>query len=135
MGSRFHKARFLSQSAAVVAGVLVVAALSATPALAQPAVALTEAEARSLIGPLYAALNAPSAGTMESILEAATAATWQDCADTDECDDRPAAIQHLRGRLANVPDIQVEIKEVIAAGDRIGIDPVRILLRKQTPDG
>lgn len=119
MASRLQEARFPSRSTTVIAGVLVVAGLWATPAPAQPAAALTEAEARSLIGPLYAALNAPSAGVMESILESATAATWQDCADNDECDDRPAAIQHLRGRLATVPGIQVEVKEVIAAGDRI----------------
>lgn len=119
MSSRLQNTGSLLRSVVVIAGVLVVAGLSATPALPQPAAALTEAEARLLIGPLYAALNAPSVETMESLLESATAETWRDCADNDQCDDRPTAIQHLRQRLATVPGIQVEIKEVIAAGDRI----------------
>lgn len=56
---------------------------------------------------------------MKSLLTTSTVETWRDCADNDLCDDRPTAIQHLRQRLATVPGIQVEIKEVIAAGDRI----------------
>lgn len=109
----------LLQASVIVAGVLAVAGLSATPALPQPAAALTVAEARSLVDPLYAALNASSVETMESLLKSATAETWRDCADNDLCDDRPTAIQHLSQRLATVAGIQVEIKEVIAAGDRI----------------
>lgn len=119
MSSRLQNVNSLLWSAVFVAGIPVVAGLSATPARPQPAAALTEAEVRSLIGPLYAALNAPSVEKMESLLTLAIAETRRDCADNDLCDDRPTAIQHLRQRLATVPGIQVEIKEVIAAGDRI----------------
>lgn len=60
MSNRLQNVNSLLWPAVVIAGVLVVAGMSATPARPQPAAALTEAEARSLIGPLYAALNAPS---------------------------------------------------------------------------
>ncbi len=76
MANHFQKAPCSLRLAAVIAGLLVTASLSATPARAQPGATLGEADARSLIGPLYAALNAPSAGTMEAILEAGTATAW-----------------------------------------------------------
>ncbi len=109
----------LSKSALASALMLALTGLSSRPAFSQQPAALSEAEAEALIGPLYAALNTPSADMIQPMLEQATSADWQDCGANDACDSRPEAIQHLHQRIAVVPGIKVERKEVIVMGNRI----------------
>ena len=97
---------------------LVVAAAS-TAATAQPA--MTEAEARAAIAPLYATFTQPVKGDVKSLLERGTTDDWQSCSGdgSTECRGRDVSVKVFEGFGKAIPNMKHEIKEIIVAGDKI----------------
>ena len=95
-----------------------IAGASAT-ASAQPA--LTEAQARAAIAPLYANFTQPVKGDVRTSLERGTTPDWQSCSgdSVNECRGRDASVKVFEGFGKAIPDMKHEIREVIVAGDKV----------------
>lgn len=101
---------------ATIAAAAVFASASAS---AQPT--LTEAQARTLIAPLYATFTQPVKGDVKTLLERATTDDWQSCSGDSpkECRGRDVSVKVFEGFGKAVPDMEHEIKEIIVAGDKV----------------
>lgn len=82
---------------------------------------MTEAQARTIIAPLYATFTQPVVGGVKALLERGTTDDWQSCADdgANECRGREMSIKAFEGYGKAIPDLKHEIKEVIVSGDRV----------------
>ena len=82
---------------------------------------MTEAQARSIIAPLYANFSMPVKGDPKTLLEQVTTEEWQSCSaeDAKECRGREQSVKVFAGFGKAIPDMKHEIKEVIVAGDKI----------------
>ena len=94
-------------------------AASTTVATAQPA--MTEAEARAVISPLYTTFSQPVRGDVRALLERGTTEDWQSCSGDSptDCRGRDVSAKVFEGFGKAIPDMKHEIKEVIVAGDKI----------------
>ena len=94
-------------------------AASTTVATAQPA--MTEAEARAVIAPLYTTFSQPVRGDVRALLERGTTEDWQSCSGDSptDCRGRDVSAKVFEGFGKAIPDMKHEIKEVIVAGDKI----------------
>ncbi|MBR8077699.1 MULTISPECIES: ester cyclase [Burkholderia cepacia complex] len=81
--------------------------------------ALTQAQASAFIAPFYEALTASSAEAVSERLRSVTTSAWASCATNDVCEPRDAVIARWSRRIAVVPDLRWDLKEVLVAGDRI----------------
>ena len=97
-----------------------IAMMSATGHLrAEIAADLTPDQARTIVGPLYEALNEPSKKDVTSLLNEATNADYQSCSSNEECVDRSKLSGSFKYLGQVIPDLHWTIKEVITSGDRI----------------
>lgn len=81
--------------------------------------ALTQDQARAFIAPFYEALTASSAEAVSERLRSVTTSAWTSCATNDVCEPRDAVIARWSRRIAAVPDMRWDLREVLVAGDRI----------------
>ncbi len=106
-------------SASFRASLLLAIAAATTVATAQPA--MTEAQARAVIAPLYATFTQPVKEAVRTLLERGTTDDWQSCSGESptECRGRDLSVKVFEGFGKAIPDMKHEIKEIIVAGDKI----------------
>jgi hypothetical protein len=100
---------------------LVVTAAMLTIPAAASAQTLTEAQARAAIAPWYQLFNQPVQGDMKTLPEPILTADYDSCWGylPGECWGRETSIKVVGGFAKSIPDMKVEIKEILAAGDRV----------------
>lgn len=83
--------------------------------------AMTEAQARTAIAPLYTNFSQPIRGDVQTLLEQGTTPDWQSCTGeaAGDCRGRAASAKVFEGFGKALPNMQHVIKEVIVAGDRV----------------
>lgn len=101
----------------IVAGALAWLAAS-SPSMADAAV-LDPKSAAVLVQPYYDALLARTPGAVRASAESVTTANWRNCTDEDVCETREAAIERWSGIRKLIPDFDIEIREVLVAGDEV----------------
>ena len=69
--------------------------------------------------PLYDALTAMFPGMVGPLLIEATTPDWRNCSGEDACETREATIVRWSGRVAVVPDLRWEERDLMVAGDRV----------------
>ena len=92
-----------------------IAALAAEPASAE----MTAEAARATVTPFYNALNAAFIKDAPELIKQTTTAGWVTCRGNDLCNTREQVIAGIAPRLAAIPDLKWEIKEVLVSGDRV----------------
>jgi len=103
------------------AGPIVLALAVTATAAADPAAAstLSPEQARSIVTPLYEALNAAPGRDAAALVLGATAPEWVSCSGNDRCSPREKAAAGIAGFSKAVPDLRWEIKELWVSGDRV----------------
>ena len=107
------------KSASLHACLSLAIAATSTIATAQPA--MTEAQARAAIAPLYTTFTQPVREDVRTLLERGTTDDWQSCSGESptECRGRDVSAKVFEGFGKAIPNMTHEIKEVIVAGDKI----------------
>src|SRR6266850_3723537 len=98
------------------------AAALLTAACAASGQGLTEAQARTLIASWYGLFNQPVAGdAVKSVHEQLLAPDYQSCWGVlpGECWGRDQSMKVVGNFARSIPDMRFEIKEVLAAGNRV----------------
>ena len=80
---------------------------------------LAPVTARALIQPYYDALLAKTPENVRSIAEGVTTEDWTNCTDDDVCEKREEAIARWAGHIALIPDLDLQIREVLVSGDKV----------------
>jgi hypothetical protein len=75
--------------------------------------------ARASVSPFYKALNAEFAKDSPDLIRQATAPEWVSCRGNDLCNSRDEVIAGVGARLASVPDLKWQIKEVVVSGNQV----------------
>ena len=83
--------------------------------------ALTEAEARAVIGPWYSMFTIATRGDVRSLHDQVVASGYRSYTGDGpgESWDREASIKVISGFAQSIPDMKFEIKEVFVVGDRV----------------
>jgi predicted ester cyclase len=90
--------------------------------MAAPARAEMSAEtARASVAPFYKALNAEFAKESPDLIRQATAPEWVSCRGNDLCNSRDEVIAGIGARLASIPDLKWQIKEVLVSGNHVTV--------------
>jgi predicted ester cyclase len=103
--------------AAYALGALGVMSLMAAPARAE----MSAEAARASVAPFYKALNAEFAKESPDLVRQATAPEWVSCRGNDLCNSRDEVIAGIGGRLASIPDLKWQIKEVLVSGNQVTV--------------
>jgi hypothetical protein len=90
-------------------------ALTGAPAHAE----MSADAARAGVAPFYKALNAEFAKDSPDLIRQATAPEWVSCRGNDLCNSRDEVIAGVGARLASVPDLKWQIKEVVVSGNQV----------------
>lgn len=80
---------------------------------------LDEETARAIVQPYYDALLAQTPEEVREIAERATTPDWVNCTDEGVCETREQAITRWSGHRAFIPDLDLEIRELVASGDKV----------------
>jgi predicted ester cyclase len=80
---------------------------------------LTPETARSIVMPLYEALNEPAKKDVRALLERATTLDFQSCGNDGECVGRDAVIARFTALGYTVPNLRWTIKEIFVAGQEV----------------
>lgn len=103
-----------------VSALFVIALLASVAAWTLPDIAvaqvLTVEQARTIVAPLYQALNAGNDAV--ALIDRATSPDWTSCGGNTTCKSRDQVGTAIAGLHQTVPDLKWEIKEVLVAGDR-----------------
>jgi len=102
------------RSCALLVSIVIPAVLAVSAASAER---LTEPQARAIVAPFYAALNAGA--DVAAQLGRATAPSWTSCGGNDDCRPLDVVVGSVSALRKTVPDLKWEIKDVLVAGDRI----------------
>jgi predicted ester cyclase len=76
-------------------------------------------QARAIVAPFYDALNAPATKDVRALVEGIARDDWRSFSGEAASKGREEFIQQVIGFGKAIPDLCWEIKEVIAAGDKI----------------
>lgn len=100
---------------------LLVAALFGAASGSASAQPLTEAQARTTIGPWYSQFNVATRGDVKAIHEAVVSPDYVSCSGylPNECWGRDTSVAVVGSFAKLIPDMTFEIKEVLVAGDRV----------------
>ncbi len=110
----------MTQSTRRLAGALgLLAILAASAAAAAPAGALTPAQARAIVAPLYDALNEPSKKDVAALLAKATNPDYRSCSTETDCLNRDDLAVQFKGFGEIIPDLHWKILDLWVSGDRI----------------
>jgi predicted ester cyclase len=100
--------------------IFAICALGIMGLMASPSHAEMSVEtARASVAPFYKALNAEFAKDSPDLIRQATAPEWVSCRGNDVCGSRDQAIAGIGARLAAVPDLTWQIKEVLVSGNQV----------------
>jgi predicted ester cyclase len=103
--------------AAYALGALGVMSLMAAPARAE----MSAEAACASVAPFYKSLNAEFAKESPDLVRQATAPEWVSCRGNDLCNSRDEVIAGIGARLASIPDLKWQIKEVLVSGNQVTI--------------
>jgi predicted ester cyclase len=96
--------------------------LGAIGGMAASAHAEMSAEAASAsVAPFYRALNAEFAKDSPDLVRQATAPEWVSCRGNDVCNSRDEVIAGIAARLASIPDLKWQIKDVLVSGTQVTV--------------
>jgi len=100
---------------------LALAIIALTGASAASAQGLAEAQARAIIAPWYSLFNISTRGDVKAIQEHVLTADYESCSGylPGECWGRDTSIKVVSNFANSIPDMKFDIKEVLAAGDRV----------------
>jgi predicted ester cyclase len=99
-----------------------ISALGVMGLMAAPARAEMSVEtARASVAPFYKALNAEFAKESPDLVRQATAPEWVSCRGNDVCNSRDEVIAGIAARLASIPDLKWQIKDVLVSGDQVTV--------------
>jgi predicted ester cyclase len=102
--------------------ILVVCGLGVMGLAASTAHAQMSVEAaRASVAPFYKALNAEFTKDSPDLIRQATAPNWVSCRGNDVCNSRDEVIAGIGARLASVPDLTWQIKELSVSGDQVTV--------------
>jgi predicted ester cyclase len=94
-------------------------AFAVVPFAASPVSAqMTVESARASLTPFYNALNAAFVKDAPELIKQSTAPEWVTCRGSELCNTRDEVIAGMGQRLAAIPDLKWEIKEVMVSGNR-----------------
>ncbi|MBV5345053.1 MAG: ester cyclase [Rhodoferax sp.] len=99
-----------------IAAALAVAAIQATPALAQ---ALSLEQARKLVTPFYEMLNQPATKDLKALSEQVLSPDWKSYASETDFKGRDGFVAQVGGFGKLIPDLKWDIKDVMVDGNRI----------------
>jgi hypothetical protein len=77
--------------------------------------------ARATVAPFYQALNAEFAKDSPDLVRQATAPEWVSCRGNDICNTRDEVVAGIGARLASIPDLKWQIKEVLVSGNQVTV--------------
>lgn len=82
---------------------------------------LTVEKARAIVTPWYSLFNVAENHDIKAVHEQVYTEDFQSCSGylPSECHDRDASIQMISGFAQLIPDLKVEIKDILVSGDRI----------------
>ena len=80
---------------------------------------LTPETARSIITPLYEALNEPGKKDIKALLEQATTPDFLSCGNESECVGRDAVVARFTPLGQTIPDLHWTIKQIWVAGKEV----------------
>lgn len=101
----------------LVAGAL--ACLAAHSPSVVGAAVLDPKTAAILVQPYYDALLARTPGAVRASAESVTTPNWRNCTDEDVCETREAAIKRWSGIRKLIPNFDIELREVLVAGNKV----------------
>jgi predicted ester cyclase len=87
-----------------------------TPARAQ---SLTPQQARTIVAPLYDALNEPLKKDIPALLASAANADYRSCSTNQECQGRDELADRFKAFGMIIPDLHWTIEDIWTSGDRI----------------
>ncbi|WP_223216396.1 ester cyclase [Rhizobium mesosinicum] len=96
---------------------MVVAATVATGAAANET--LTIEQARTIIAPLYDALNQPATKDVDALLRKATTDDWMTCSAEGICLTREKLVGAFKARGETIPDLKWEIRDIMISGNQV----------------
>jgi predicted ester cyclase len=99
-----------------VASVLAVAAMHASPALAQ---SMTLEQARKQVAPFYEMLNQPAGKDLKALSEQALSPDWKSYSNETDFKGRDGFVAQVGGFGKLIPDLKWDIKDVMVDGNRI----------------
>ena len=80
---------------------------------------LTPETARSIVTPLYEALNEPGKKDITALLEQATTPDFLSCGNEGECVGRDAVVARFTALGQTIPDLHWTIKQIWVAGKEV----------------
>jgi predicted ester cyclase len=98
---------------------------------------LTSDQARTIVTPLYEALNEPAKKDVDALIKQATSSDFVSCATETECGGREYLAARFKGFGEIIPDLHWTIKDVWVSGDKAFVrgeatgTPVRAFLGVQ----
>jgi predicted ester cyclase len=99
-----------------------ISALGVMGLMAAPARAEMSVEtARASVAPFYEALNAEFTKESPDLVRQATAPEWVSCRGNDVCNSRDEVIAGIAARLASIPDLKWQIKDVLVSGNQVTV--------------
>jgi predicted ester cyclase len=102
--------------------VFAISALAVMGLMAAPARAEISAEAaRASVAPFYKALNAEFARESPDLVRQATVPEWVSCRSNDVCNSRDEVIAGIGARLASIPDLKWQVKDVLVSGNQVTV--------------
>ena len=97
----------------------IAAMLGSAPIAAKVVVALTPAQGRVIVGPLYDALNEPSKKDVVALLGKATNPEYQSCSTNQDCLNRAQLAGQFKYFGSVIPDLHWRIIDLWTSGNRI----------------
>jgi predicted ester cyclase len=82
------------------------------------AIDMNEAQARAIVAPLYKNFNVPQGDVAQNV-KSGTTADWQSCVNDTACRGQEESIKSFSGMAKMLPDVKLEIKEIVTRGDKI----------------
>jgi predicted ester cyclase len=102
-----------------MATLLVGATLCAAPALSKGQVALTPAQGRAIVAPLYDALNEPSKKDVVALLAKATNPDYRSCSTNQDCLNRTQLAGQFKFFGKVIPDLHWRVVDLWTSGNHI----------------
>jgi len=111
-------ARFNKSTAAWACCVALFTGLGA-PAVARTPAPLTARQARTIVAPLYDALNEPSKKDVAALLAQATNPDYRSCSTNQDCLDRTQLTAQFKIFGTIIPDLHWKVIDIWTSGNRI----------------
>lgn len=79
---------------------------------------LSEQQARAIVAPLYKNFNVPQGNVADNLKNGVTP-DWKSCVNDTQCRDIEESTKSFSGLAKMLPDLKLEIKEIVTRGDKI----------------